>query len=60
MPETEKFVFGKKRTPCKSLSQEEQNGANFNSVAPSSEELRVPEARFGKKIVMWGRKLYEA
>ena len=26
---------------CKGISQEEQNGANFSFVAPSSEELRV-------------------
>ena len=34
-PKTENFDFGKKER----ASQEEQNGANFNSVAPSSEEL---------------------
>ena len=27
--------------PCKSTSQEEQNGANLSFVAPSSEELWV-------------------
>ena len=30
-----------KLVSCKSPSQEEQNGANFSFVAPSSEELRV-------------------
>ena len=38
-PENEKFDFGKKTISSERASQEEQNGANFSSVAPSSEEL---------------------
>ena len=37
-PETEKFDSDKKRIPCKSLSQREQNGANFSFIAPSNFE----------------------
>ena len=40
-PENEKFEFGKKRIPSERASQEHQNGANFNFIAPSSEELWV-------------------
>ena len=29
--------------PSERASQEEQNGANFSFIAPSSEELRVPK-----------------
>ena len=41
--QTENFEFVKKRIPSERASQEEQNGANFSSIAPSSEELRVPK-----------------
>ena len=34
-----KFGFQPKRIPLERASQEEQSGANFSSVAPSSEEL---------------------
>ena len=37
-PETENFDFGEKRIPSERASQEEQNGPNFSSVAPSSGE----------------------
>ena len=35
-----KFDFGKKRIPSERASQEEQNGANFSFIAPSSEEQK--------------------
>ena len=38
-PESEIFDFGRNITPYKSTSQGEQNGANFSSIASSSEEL---------------------
>ena len=37
-PEPEKFDSGRKKR-AEMASQEEQNGANFSFVAPSSEEL---------------------
>ena len=40
-PESENFDFGKKRISSERASQEEQNGANFSFIAPSSEELWV-------------------
>ena len=35
----ENFDSGKKRIPSERPSQEEQNGADFSFIAPSSEEL---------------------
>ena len=41
-PENENFDFGKKMISSERASQEEQNGANFSFIAPSSDELWVP------------------
>ena len=41
-PENEKFDFGIKMHSSERISQEEQNGANFSFIAPSSEESWVP------------------
>ena len=39
--ESENIDFWQKVIPMERASQEEQNGANFNSIATSSEELGV-------------------
>ena len=36
-----KIRFWQKRIPSERVSQDEQNGANFSFIAPSSEEFRV-------------------
>ena len=41
-PENENFDFGKQMISSQRASQEEQNGANFSFIAPSSEELWLP------------------
>ena len=38
-PENENFEFGKKMISSERASQEEQNGANFSFLAPSSAEV---------------------
>ena len=40
-PKSENFDFGKKIIPSEGASKEEQNGANFSFIVPSSEELLV-------------------
>ena len=40
-PKSEKFDSGKKSISLERASQEQQNDANFSSIAPSSEELLV-------------------
>ena len=38
-PKSKIFGFNKMEIPMERASQEEQNGANFSFIAPSSEEL---------------------
>ena len=38
-PKSKIFDFNKMEIPMERASQEEQNGANFSFIAPSSEEL---------------------
>ena len=38
--------------PSERVSQEEQNGANFSSVAPSSEELWVQREILSKRLTI--------
>ena len=39
-----KLIQEKKRMPSRKANQKEQNGANFSSIAPSSEELWIRRA----------------
>ena len=45
------LTLAKKRIPSQRASQEEQNGANFSSVAPSGQELRVLKCTCVVKVV---------
>ena len=45
--------FGKKRISSEKESQEEQNGANFSFIAPSSEEIYVPILVFYSNVHVW-------
>ena len=54
LSESEKSI--EKRIPSERASQEEQNGANFSFIAPSSEEL----LEFERFSVYCGDDLYHA